>query len=233
MKKVSNSLSEKERKAAELLLLIKKVVHLHIKNPAHLELKNDVVQDVFIKLFKSSNFTSLDLNDTLEARSAVNYIRKTVASCYLDALVNQGMLVRTRGDKKQGYAQAETLDDHQLTTQIEGTDREQTSLNTELSRAYKWIKECFDASVETIKDVSRRAYLSAAFWEKAHYDVPLKELASLMGYSSTNPTQELQRFTLKIEACTQNYGITIVNLDDEIQFLKEYSTESGVPNDQD
>lgn len=233
MKKVTNTLSENERKTAELLLLIQKVTHLHIKNPAHFELKNDVVQDVFLKLYKSANFASLDLNDTIEARSAVNYIRKTVANCYVDALVNQGMLVRTPGDEKRRYAQAENLDDNQLTTQIVGADRDQTSLNTELSRAYKWIKQCFDASVETIKDVSRRAYLNAAFWEKTHYDVPLKELASLVGYSSTNPTQELQRFTLKVESCTQHYGITIVNLGDEVQFLKEYLTESGVPNDQD
>ncbi|MEA3587648.1 hypothetical protein J6I75_04725 [Pseudidiomarina sp. 1APP75-27a] len=226
-------MNDRERRAAELLLLIKKVANLHIKNSLHVELKNDVVQDVFIKLFRSANFASLDLDDTVEARSAVSYIRKTVASSYIDALVAQGLLVRARTEGEQKYAQTDNLDENSLVSQIADATGDQASFSTELSRAYKRIKECFDASFAAIKDVSRKSYLYAAFWDKADYDVPMKELATIMGYSSTNPTQEFQRFTLKVESCTQPYGITIVNLDDEIQFLKEYITESGVPNDQD
>ena len=60
------------------------------------------------------------------------------------------------------------------------------------------------------------------------YGLTTKALAKHLGYTSSNPTQELKRFAEKVSLCTSPHGIVINNPHEQIQFLREQLTNTEV-----
>lgn len=221
---------ERERVYAKYLLLIKKLTRSHIKNKAHESLLEDVSQEVFFKLLKGDKFSKFDLDQPEEARLAVGYIRRVIGHCYIDALVDSGVISKIRKSGKTIYdtiLPASMSDDERPTPEVAALGENNPLNYAELESAYNRISSCFEQAISRIKVEARKRFLAAAFWESCSYQLPLKDLALIFDYQSSNPTQELGRFTETVAQCTQAFGISIVNLGEQVQFLKDYIDEHG------
>jgi DNA-directed RNA polymerase specialized sigma24 family protein len=220
---------------AKYLLLIKKLTNIKIKDPDHRDLKDDVVQDVFLKLYKTDFFSTNDLNTSEDNNRQINgYIVKAIRSCYMDQLKLRGINRRlTRSEAEASGNRYESIQ----TQAIDDTDENNfISSPTEgpdqyvfIREAYNWIESCFNSASSDMKDTVKRSFFNAAFWEFDNYGLPMKELALYLGYTSSNPTQELKRFAEKVSLCTGPHGILINNPHEQIQFLREQleNTETG------
>jgi RNA polymerase sigma factor (sigma-70 family) len=217
----------KEEQALEgYYLLIKKYTAYKIKSPDHKELIEDVAQEVFIKLFNRDFFSDYDLNNSEDNKKASSYIAKTVNSCYYDLLTTLGINRRLSQSERSDSGNKYTNIDKSPTEDIDESGAVFSSIgNPEqsviLQDALKWIKSCYESLSSSVKDLNRRQFYEAAFWQFDDYDMPLKELANHMGYKSTNPTQELKRFVEKVSLCTQPHGVKLNKPSEQIQFLLE------------
>jgi DNA-directed RNA polymerase specialized sigma24 family protein len=214
------------QRLSEYLLLIKKLTNRKIKSPEHKDIKEDVAHEAFIKLFKQGFFNEHDLSELESQKMITSYIYMTISSCYLDQLKILGFNRKlTKSERQVEGAKYRNIINNDIDDTCESESALQVLETPEqslfYSEAYKWIKSCFDSFIEGISEKNREKFIYAAFWKFNDYGLSLKELAKHLGYESTNPTQELKRFTQKVSMCTSPHGITVANPSEQIQFLQE------------
>jgi len=220
-----------EQSLADYLLLIKKKVNYEIKNPDHQEFKDDIVHDVFLKLYKSSFFDKYQLDDKEQSLVATAYIGQTVHSCYIDYLKKAGISRQlTAKEKKQFGNKFISIGSDDISGVEIDLDRYLFSSEHYLmaKQAYDIINNCFQVSISGISNTVRATFLNEAFWESNKYGLPLKQLAKHLGYENSNPTQDFNRFIQKVNECTETSGINVVNPDEQIEFLKQILDVDGV-----
>jgi len=208
------------QKLAEYLELIKKLTNKIIIDYEHESIREDVVHEAFIKLFKRGFF------DKKEHTGKMTYIYQTVRTCYMDKLKELGFIrYLTKAEKMNTNNKYENISDISLDNMIEEPDygyKDNDSYNYLYAKeAYQWIKDCFNSVYDGLKDNSRQAFFDAAFWWNNDYDMPIKDLAQHLGYKNSNPTQELNRLVKKVSNCTEPYGIVLKNPHEQIQILQE------------
>ncbi|ALO34552.1 hypothetical protein CMT41_07355 [Colwellia sp. MT41] len=219
------------KEIAKYLLLIKKITAWKIKSPDHKYLVDDVVQEVFLKLFKQNFFDENKFESEDDRKMITSYIRRTVHSCYLDQLIVLGFIRRlTKAERLSLVGPYENIKKKKIEDTCEGDIAlppiESPEQYIFVKEAYQWIKSCFDKLLLNISNFDRQKFFEAAFWDFNEYDLPLNKLAVHIGYSSSNPTQELKRFIDKISLCTQPHGVVVTNPHEQIQFLRELIAHS-------
>jgi DNA-directed RNA polymerase specialized sigma24 family protein len=211
----------------EFLSLIKKLTNIKIKDPNHSQLREDIVQEVFLKLHKIDFFSTNRLNVSDDNDRQINaYIMRTVASCYMDQLKSLGISRRlTKSEMEMSGNRYESIKTQLIEDVDENQLISQTARNPDqyvfIKQAYQWIQDCFNTVFSEVKDTSKKDFFNAAFWEFDNYGMTMKEMALHLGYKSTNPTQELKRFAEKVSLCTSPHGIILVNPNEQIQILRE------------
>jgi DNA-directed RNA polymerase specialized sigma24 family protein len=217
---------------SEYLVLIKKITSKKVNSPEHYNLREDVAQETFLKLYRRDYFNNNDLHDETQKNLIASYIAHTVKSCFLDHLQTMGLSRRlTKSERELSEGRYKNI----ITEVVEDVCESDTSLHSSESpeqhlfvkEAYGWIKSCFEGLIEQINDKSRKSFFETAFWQFEQFDMPMKMLAGHVGYSSSNPTQEFNRFTKKVSLCTQPHGIEVVAPHGQIQFLREQIAVSG------
>lgn len=211
---------------AVYLTLIKKITNKTVIDMKHQDFKEDIAHEVFIKLYRQGFFSSNNLDDEDNVGRICNYIKNTVRSCYLDHLQTIGINRRlSAAERLETGAKYQNVVSVELEDTNESDNEMQTSDSSEhyqyFEEAYSWIKSCFDGLVSEIKDLNRRKFTEEAFWRFDEYGLTMKALASQLGYTSSNPTQEFKRFTQKVALCTEPHGISISLPQEQIQFLRE------------
>lgn len=214
-----------EKLLARFMAMIKKCVGREITNQEHYNFKEDIEQDVFLKLYRASFFEKYSLDDESQEKIAFSYIRRTAKSCYLDYLLRTNLIRASTqkereefGDRYKNIGFAEDISEHEDLV----NNTYVTGENIHLARlAYKTIKDCFDTAIETIRDLTRKTFLTDAFWSLNQCDIPIKELASVVGFDNSNPTQTFNRFVEKVSLCTEPNGIFINNINEQVEFLSQ------------
>ncbi len=218
-----------EQVALKYLLLIKKTSS-HIRKKSfqdYAEMEEDVAHDAFLKLMSSGFFER-------ERHSGVNtYIYKTVQTCFIDRLKSIGVIRSlTTGEKEHSenkYENIRSVNLDEFSELAEPVSDTLTHSDTLIAvEAYQWIKSCFEAVYSSISNEKRRAFFKSAFWFDCEYDIPMKKLAELVGYTSTNPTQEFNRLVEKVSQCTEPHGVNVVKPREQVQFLLEQVALAGV-----
>ena len=211
---------------AEYFLLIKKLTNQKIKSPDHKFIRDDIVQDTFLKLYKNDFFSANQFGvSEVKDMEIASYIKKVISSCYIDHLKSQGLTRRlSKPETNESGYRYQSISTQDIQDVEEGT-MPQTVLNADqyvsLQDAYRWIRECFDSVLSATKDAYKQAFFEAVFWELDKYTMTIKELAICLGYDSSNPTQELNRFVAKVNLCTNPHGVYIDNPREQILFLSE------------
>jgi len=215
-----------EQKLGEYFQLIKKITNWKIKDPNHHNIREDVASETFLKLFKQDFFNKYDFYNEDHKKLISSYIYKTVWSCYMDQLqllgFNRRLTKNEREMKGQRYENINTnpfedvAESDEALHDLEGPDQYIVA-----KEAYQWVKSCFESLALEISNIKRRQFFYAVFWEFSDYGMPMKKLALHLGYESSNPTQELKRFTEKVSLCTRPYGVVVTNPHEQIQFLQE------------
>jgi hypothetical protein len=222
------------KELAHYLALIKKSVSKKIQDPNHKGFIEDVIQEVFIKLHKQNFFEKNTFDFVDKDYKSRAYINLTVRSCYMDHLRILGINRKlTKEEKLSSGNKYENI----LNSVIEDVCESEMTLApvqtpeqvTFITEAYHWIKQCYNSLASNVNDVNRKTFFEAAFWQLSSYNMPVKALAGHLGYSSSNPTQELKRFVEKVSMCTQPHGVTLNNANEQIEFLREQieNTEVG------
>lgn len=223
-----------EKKLAQFLLLIQKMVGYALKHTEHHELAEDIENETFIKLYRSDFFESYSLVDDESKKVATAYIKKTISSCKDDYFVKNGVYRRSTkselestGRKTQAIYQ-DDLEDAQQNSSHSFQSSEPTSEEYLLAeKAYGFIQNCFKLAIAKIKDPQRAEFLYQAFWESNYINFPLNELAKRNNYSNTNPTQDFNRFVAKVSHCTEKNNIKIVKSGEQIEFLRQMISSNG------
>jgi DNA-directed RNA polymerase specialized sigma24 family protein len=231
--KVGISMVAGNKELGLYLNLIKKITAWKVKTPEHKEFIEDIAQETFLKLLKRDFFNEHDISDAENEKIINSYVHQTVWSCYMDQLKLQGInrkLTKSEAEASGGRYQ------NIVNSPIEEVCDSETAIHAFETpeqhlfarEVYQWIKNCFETLSLEIKNIERKRFFYAAFWEFSAYDLPMKALAGHLGYQSSNPTQELKRFIDKVTLCTQPHGITVSNPHEQIQFLQEQLDNSGV-----
>jgi DNA-directed RNA polymerase specialized sigma24 family protein len=215
-------MADNNKEMLEYLLLIKKTtksIRLNLFFD-HDSIEDDVSHDAFIKLFESGFFTKQ--NHT----GKNSYIYRTVKNCFFDKLKSLGVIRNlTKAEKENTVNKYENIISITMDEFIETSEPVADSVTPEgyinAKEAYQWIKSCFDTVYNEIKDLKRQSFFNSAFWWHNDKGIPVKELARFLGYETSNPTQELKRLIQKVSLCTEQYGITVTNPHEQIQFLQE------------
>jgi DNA-directed RNA polymerase specialized sigma24 family protein len=214
------------RELAKYMLLIQKITNWKVKDLGHKDLVEDIVQEVFIKLFKQKFIENNMLGTESENKMVAAYIKQTVNSCYIDQLSLLGLTrrltkaERLNSDNKYQNIRNDDIDDVSE-NELKLVEKETPEQQLFALEAYQWIKSCYLSLLDKVSGAGRKTFFEAAFWQLNHYDMPLKSLAAHLGYKSSNPTQELKRFVEKVSLCTQPHGVIINNPGEQIQFLRE------------
>jgi hypothetical protein len=220
-----------DQQAAQYLLLIKKLVSKQIKDAAHYEYKDDIVNDVFLKLYSGDFFNTHTLDDKDSGSVAGAYIKRVVSSCYYDHLENAGIMVRaTKRETEMTGKKTEQIKHDS----IHGSDNDDDKLAVdvvseyagaltlmEAEEAYETIKECFNLAVEKVVDRAKFFFYHIAFWELDEYNMSLKDLAAHVGFANSNPTQDFNRFVEKVSGCTEKGHVVLRNPNEQIEILKQ------------
>jgi len=218
-------MSETEKYLENYLLIKKTTESIRLSNfPGYKEFEDDVLNEAFIKLFKSGFF------DREEQKRS--YIYRAVNHCFIDHLKAIGIIRNlSKSEKEQSGHKTQNVVNIGWDDMTDNSMPESEMINpdshVEAEDAYRWIKDCYDAVYKSIKDQSRKAFFESSFWWYNDRDVSTKDLASLVGYDSSNPTQELKRLIQKVSMCTQPHGITVVNPHEQVQFLQEQIQYGG------
>lgn len=214
-----------EQVLGEYLAIIKKSVDFVVKDLSHLGFKEDIVQDVFLKLYKGSFFEKYTLDDKEQSLVAASYIKRAVKSCYLDFLKKAKLTrsltkkEREETDKKyEAIASADDIDDHASVESNQFISPEKILL---AKQAYQVIKRCFEGALNNVSNQMKVHFLTEAFWEMDSYGLPIKKLAEVLGYENSNPTQDFNRFVSKVSDCTQPSGITLSKPNEAIEIIKQ------------
>jgi hypothetical protein len=220
-----------DQQAAQFLLLIKKMVNKQIKDSAHYEFKDDIVNDVFLKLYSGDFFNTHTLDDADSGKLAGAYIKRVVSSCYYDHLENAGVMVRaskketdltgkkTEQIKHDSIHVGDNEDDKPAVEVVSAYASALTLMEAE--DAYQTIKQCFDVAIEKVVDRAKLLFYQIAFWELDEYKMPLKDLAAHVGFANSNPTQDFNRFVEKVSGCTEKSHIVLRNPNEQIEILKQ------------
>jgi DNA-directed RNA polymerase specialized sigma24 family protein len=224
-----------EKKLGQFLTLIEKQVGYAITSSDYLEYKDDIVNEAFIKLYKSGAFDKYTLDTGENGRIAAAYVKKTVHSCTMDYFRKSGVYRRltkheqaTTGLKTQSIETSD-FDEHSADENTYHDDKNTYTVEQYLTakKAYENIQKCFTSLVSNITNTVRANFLKEAFWVADNYGVPLKQLAEILGYEKSNPTQDFNRFVEKVSDCTKKYNIKIVNSGEQIEFLRQIISSSG------
>jgi molecular chaperone GrpE (heat shock protein) len=224
-----------EKELVQFLALIKKQVGFSITSPEHEQCKEDIANEAFIKLYKSGVFEKYTLDTTENGRIAAAYIKKTVHSCSMDYFRKSGVYRRlTKQEQASTGLKTQSIETNDFDEQSTGESHFQDDKNAYTAeqylaakQAYENIQVCFSSVVSTITNAIRANFLKEAFWVSDNYGVPLKQLANILGYDKSNPTQDFNRFVEKISDCTKKYNIKIVNSGEQIEFLRQIISSSG------
>lgn len=220
-----------EQEAAQFLLLIKKLVNRQIKDSAHYEFKDDIINDVFLKLYSNDFFHTHTLDDKDAGNVAAAYIKRVVASCYFDQLKSAGIMVRaTQQETKMTGKKTEQIKHDSIHDSDDADDKSRVEVVSEYASAltlmeaedaYQIIKACFNVAVEKVVDRAKLLFYQIAFWELDEYNMSLKDLAAHVGFANSNPTQDFNRFVEKVSVCTEKGHIFLRNPNEQIEFLKQ------------
>lgn len=211
-----------DKELLEYFLLIKKTAS-SVRNRyfyEHMDIEEDVAHEAFIKLFESGFFKKEDHT------GRNSYIYRTVRNCFIDKLKGLGVIrnltkaERLKSDHKYESIKNVSMDEVAGYSE-QNVDEVAPGDIFDATEAYKWIKSCFDTVYNGIKDTARQSFFDAAFWWQNDTGLSIKDLAQSVGYKSSNPTQEMNRFVEKVSGCTELHGITVTNPHEQIQFLQE------------
>jgi DNA-directed RNA polymerase specialized sigma24 family protein len=215
-------MADDNRGMIEYLLLLKKttasVRQRHF--PGYTEIEEDVSQEAFIKLYESDFFSKDDHT------GKNSYIYRTVKNCFLDKLKSLGVFRKlTKAEAKNTGNKTVNISTVTIDDWVETSEPESELLspegNFDAEEAYQWIKNCFDSVYDSINDSKRKSFFDSAFWWYNDQGMPVKELATFIGYESSNPTQELNRLIQKVSMCTEPHGISVTCPHEQVQFLQE------------
>ena len=215
-------MNSEDELALKYLLLIKKTVS-HIRSRSfsgYADIEEDDAHDAFLKLLGNGFFARSDHS------GEKSYIYKTVENCFIDRLKSMGVIRNlTKAEKEKTGKKTESItfldvdDADEVRKPVSDSISQSDALYAE--QAYRWIKACFEAVYNKISNAQRQAFFKSAFWFDNEDDIPLKELAALVGYTSSNPTQEFNRLVNKVSLCTEPNGVSVVNPKEQVQFLLE------------
>ena len=229
-----HSMGTSNKELAHYALLIKKSAYRRIQDANRENFIEDVIQEVFLKLHKQQFFENNTFDSVDSKKQIYSYINLTVNTCYMDQLGLLGINRKlTKAEKLSSGNKYENIQNSVIEDVCESEitlapvqTPEQVTFVTE---AYHWIKQCYNSLVSNVNDANRKTFFEAAFWQLSYYNMPVKALAGHLGYSSSNPTQELKRFVEKVSMCTKPHGVTLNNANEQIEFLREQieNTEGG------
>jgi hypothetical protein len=212
---------------AKFLVLIKKMVNKKIQNQDQHDIKENVCQEVFMKLLQKDFFDTHTFEGPQEdIKKFTSYISFAVNSAYVDELLKLGLSHRSSRDERMSTGHSyispknHSFDDigehpsslHQADTSIDKIFAEE---------AYLFIQHCFELTARKYINDNHRMFYETAFWGLAECKMSIKDLATHLGFTSTNPTQAFNRFARKVSTCTQQHGITLKSPNDKIQILLE------------
>lgn len=224
-----------DEKQSRFLAIIKSYVSFKLKGSPHISFKDDIAQEVFIKLFKANTFDNYNLENKESSLKAAGYIKKAVHSCYSDFLQKAGVFRRlSKVEQESSGKKTMTIihddideyysDSDSKTSQSLSFTAEQYLIAKE---AYNQIFNCFSKVMDTVNNSVKSHFLNEAFWSLDEYGLPLNKLASFLGYEHTNPTQDYNRFVEKVDICTSRHGININNSSEQIELLKQIIDDGG------
>lgn len=221
------------QRLGEYLALIKKITGWKIKDPNHYGIKEDVAQEAFLKLLNLDFFNKNDLHNEEEQKMISAYVGQTVHSCYLDELRRLGYIRHgTLAEREsEGIKYINIIHDPIEDVIINDealSDSHSSDYSVFIKEAYQLIKHCFELHHAKISNMDQQKFFYAVFWRFDDYGLPMKNLATHLGYESTNPTQALNRFVIKVSKCTEPNGIKVIKPHKQIPFLQEQIDSSGV-----
>lgn len=223
-----------EKILAQFLLLIQKMVSYSLRHTEHIEYVDDIVNETFIKLYKSDFFSSYTLDNEECIKISTSYIKKVISTCKHDYLIKSGIFRRSnkRELERTGFKTQQITDDNldeiQENNSYSIASTEPTSEELIIAhKAYRHIQRCFSLVIANITDVHRSDFLYQAFWEGSNIDYPITELAIKNKYTKSNPTQDFNRFVEKVSKCTEKNHIKIVKSGEQIEFLRQMISKSG------
>ena len=217
-----------EQQLGRFMVLIERLTNAENKEPDYIKFREDVAQDVFLKLYRGDFFESHSLDNPDEAKQSTVYIKRTIMTCFQDQLMREG-IYRKRAvsdvqddDGETNYKQLEqhSMDDanHEFSFTSNDFSAEQILI---AQQSYQIIQACFATAMMSVTDQAKHAFYQAVFWELDKYDLSVKELAAYLGYQTSNPTQDFNRFVEKVSNCTERDGIKVVNPNEQVEFLKQ------------
>lgn len=202
-----------QEELATYLAFIKKAAQHKIWDA---QMRDDVVQDVFIKLHNKNFFQENALEDGQVPKTAGAYIITSMKRQQID-LYRKNYEKESKTDSVDSENEFEQLISGNQLVSYDVDDL--WTVREEAKIAYQSIKDCFEGAITQVKDSLKKNFYDAAFWRLSDYDLPLKELANHLGFINTNPTQDFNRFVAKVSTCTQSSGITISKPNEQIEIL--------------
>ena len=182
------------------------------------EVREDIQQEVFIKLFKKGFFDQHDLVDGKISPQAGGYIASTVDSCFYDHVLRKKYKKRSC-DEGDEYIEKIPVSPFEDCSEEEDFFSIPANVSIEAKEALDVIKKCFENFAEATKDKLKATFFEAAFWRRNYLDMSVKELAENMGFIHSNPTQEFNRFLTKVSGCTEKQDVILSAPNDQIEIL--------------
>lgn len=218
-----------DKELYQLLKLITKISNNVIRSAEHLDIKGDVVNEVFLKVYDTEFIREHDLKNEEQALAVASYIKKAVKTSYFDCLVKLGILRRSTKVERESTG-LKTQNIKTVSIESDGNDDSVDLAQSDdyshdqylaAKRAYLVIESCFKKAIETVKEKAKSEFIQSAFWDYGNFDFPLKKLAEVVGYEKSNPTQDFNRFVEKVNLCTNSHDIRIVNVGEQIDILRQ------------
>lgn len=218
-----------DKELYQLLKLITKISNNVIRNTEHQDLRDDIVNEVFLKVYDTEFIKTHSLNKEEQALAVASYIKRAVKSCYFDSLVKLGILRRsTKAEKENTGNKSQNIksvainsSEENVFVDLEESDNYSHEQYLIAKSAYTTIQNCFYKAINTVKEKAKAEFIKSAFWNYGNFDLPLKQLAKVVGYDKSNPTQDFNRFIEKINLCTNSYDIRLVNVGEQIDILRQ------------
>lgn len=226
MKNEGELLMIDEQKLGRYLMFIEDIAGNVLRDNDHVQFREEVAQDAFLKLYSANFFETNQLESSADENRTKAYLRMTVKSCYYDHLEKMGINKRRPlKEQKNGETKYEQFfyetthdDESECTLAYESYTPEQIIM---AKQAYEIIWMCYDHAVQSVMDQEKKLFFHALFWEFERYDLSVKALALHLGYKNSNPTQEFTRFVSKVSECTERDGITVATPHEQLELLRQ------------
>lgn len=187
-------------------------------------LQDDIVQEVFIKLYNKGFFEENELIEGEVSKQAGAYIYTTVVNRFRD-------IYRTRGSKDTVTDSIDgDNDDHTYVKELPSPDIDSENslmISEEARNAFAIVKGCFDAISQAVKGKEKLTFFQAAFWEFSDFGMTIKELAHYFNFQNSNPTQEFNRFVGKVSNCTEGNGVRLTRPNEQVEILMSLMGMAG------